>query len=1151
MIQLFTRNRYILSILGIILVIHSGFTFQKPEEPIHFTESCFQSEIIIVEESESCKTYKIRVFTEDACDHGLSHFTFVPACGKISGLKNSNNWKMEKVDPDPTTGLYGFKIDDIKNFGESNDAQEFFIEFEWCQDESCDGGSGSNECWTPVVAYKASNEVDIDTLEFTCRKLVAELTSGNPSCHDISDGWISVNILDGEAPFTYSWNGEPGTEQLSDLTSGTYTIKIIDGNGEELELSAVLTAPAALWLEANVVAPVCNYSADGAIDLLIGGGTGADYQVNWMDGSESISRTGLKGGIYTVEVKDSIGCKLTRAFTVEPVNPITIESEITNPTCANSSNGSILVSVTGGSGSGYTYQWSNGANSATIGNLTKGNYSLTVTDINGCFVTESFTLTPVSDLSVNPLITPTSCNDADGSIDLQIQGAAEPLSIYWSNGSDTEKIDGLSKGTYYAYLIDAQGCTYSGTYLVPENNNNLNLNLQTTSTSCADESSGSINTIVSGGSGPYTYLWSTGETTSGLTEVGSQEYSVTVTDVNQCEVSATALVGKKSIGIYGYLIHPTCNASEDGQIYLTPYDGIEPYNISWQHGTTDTNLTGLSSGKYSVTVSDEQGCTAVKEFYLNDPEPVLINAVIREPGCGTETGSISLSPSGGTGPYSYQWSNGSTDSNQESLAPGEYQVLVTDTRNCVAEETYTLNQIQESLTCLIESSLNPEANSTGNILSTMVNAASYEWTLESSDGSWSLNSTEAGSAIEYTAGVENSTAIFTLSITSEGGCILSCSLSLNAESLLAEGNDPDSDGDSNDTDTGNQDPTDPTSPDDENPVPNDSTSVDDNITNPPDDGGTDPGSDPAEGGITEPGDGETDPGSGPTDDESTDPGEGGTEGSDPTDNGNTDPGDGDSDSEPDSGQNPGNGTQEPGEYDNDDQDGRDKDHNDNKPVPGNPEECDDTYHHRIVSSFQSGTCTTYIVEVESEGFGKELSHLTFGIPCGTVLNISNSSGWEIEMVQTDPTTGLSGFKIDDIRNFGGDGPVESFRVTFTLCDDVCIDCQPPTLGYKSSTCVQYEEMNICNETSSGIAQVSPNPFNDVATLSYQIPTSGYTIVELFTLEGFKVATLYSGSQLAAEIKNVSIDGEQLQDNIYLYKITAPDFIHQGKIVIVH
>ncbi|HEY3404541.1 MAG TPA: SprB repeat-containing protein [Ohtaekwangia sp.] len=658
-------------------------------------ESCFTTEILKAERiSETCTSYEFKISYEDKCRHGLSHYTVAIPCGQIKNLSNSQNWK-QVLGKDPRSGLTGFKIDDIPDFGKTW-LKSFTVRFILCtDDEDC---QDILKCWEPIVAYKASTNVFYDTLQTSCPALEATIQKTDATCFGASDGSVSVTVTEGEEPFTYQWSTGATTSSISNVPAGNYSVTVSDATGETVDLSAVVNQPGAIAVSGEVVNPSCSGNSDGKITLAVSGGS-EGYSYVWSTGATSKDLTGLIAGTYSVTVKDSTGCSTQKAFTLTNGNQILVSATSVLPTCSQS-NGSINITITGGTAP-YTYTWSNGATTEDITNAPAGSYKVTVKD-------------------------------------------------------------GL-------------GCTTEFSYILRENNT-LRLNAVVAQANCLNEPTGSIDLIVTGGTAPYTYIWSNGATTEDLSGLVSGLYKVTVTDQNGCSATLQMNVSKKSLVAGQQIVQPLCNGDKTGSITLNPSGGTAPYTINWSTGSTSNSITDLASGVYTVTITDAAGCTNQFTYVIQNPAAIIANASVSNNQCNTEGNyAIDLTVTGGKSPYTYVWSNGEITQDIDSLNSGTYTVIIKDSNGCTIAKSVTVSGQSAGWSCLITPPDSiPACTSTGNLLNTGVVGTTYQWSVQSSDNLWTITNGASTSSIAYTAGSENSSATFTLTITKDG-CSQTCS----------------------------------------------------------------------------------------------------------------------------------------------------------------------------------------------------------------------------------------------------------------------------------------------------------------------------------------------------------------------------------------
>ncbi len=548
----------------------------------------------------------------------------------------------------------------------------------------------------------------------------------NVSCNGGADGSISITVTGGTAPYTYAWSNGATTEDLVGLVAGSYVGTITDANGCMLVSAAVMiTEPSALALTLDGTTDAsCNGGNDGTISISVVGGSGS-YTYAWSNGATTEDLVGLAAGNYTGTITDANGCTLASSMiTINEPSAIQISLDgTTDASCNGGNDGSISISVVGGSGS-YTYAWSNGSAMEDLVGLAAGDYTGTITDANGCMMASPvITINEPSAIAMTlDAATDITCNGAaDGTISISVVGGTGSYSYAWSNGATTEDLVGLAAGDYTGTITDANGCTFvSGVVTIVEPAV-VGLTLDgVTDASCAGASDGIIMITPTGGTAPYTYAWSNGATTEDLVNIPAGDYIGTITDANGCTaVSPTVTVNGPATGITVSTINTTdiaCNGDSDGTIDLEVTGGATPYTYAWSNGATSQDIAGLAAGTYLCTISDAVGCSLeVPAITITEPATaVSVSATVSpETGAGND-GSVSLAATGGTAPYSYAWDNGAITSSIGGLAAGTYCVTVMDANACqistceVVGNTVAVNTIEELET--INLFPNPTAN---------------------------------------------------------------------------------------------------------------------------------------------------------------------------------------------------------------------------------------------------------------------------------------------------------------------------------------------------------------------------------------------------------------------------------------------------------
>jgi len=375
---------------------------------------------------------------------------------------------------------------------------------------------------------------------------------------------------------------------------------------------------------------------------------------------------------------------------------ISVKLQITNPTCSGFGNGQILAIPSGGRFP-FTYAWSNGSTQAAIFGLSEGTYSVTVTDATGLKATTTATITPPKPIQVEFRPVGSICEGYNTDYIAVPSNGTPPYSFLWSNGRTTDRLDPTAEGAYFVTVIDANGCRTTATLLV---NAPLDAEVITKPVQCFDFCDGSAQALTTGGARPYSYRWSNGGTTAVIESLPAGQYTVTITDANGCQIIRGGKVTSPPEIKLNLQLTGTCD--ENGTITATvnPQGGSPAYQIRWRVGSGDSIVTGVNSitnlvrGKtYSVTVTDQNGCRAIEDIIVPTVAGLVIDVNKRDIACAeNNTGWAAVTPRSGTAPYTYNWSNGKTDSLITNLRQGNYQVTVTDASGCTARATVTITK---------------------------------------------------------------------------------------------------------------------------------------------------------------------------------------------------------------------------------------------------------------------------------------------------------------------------------------------------------------------------------------------------------------------------------------------------------------------------
>ncbi|MFH2140978.1 MAG: T9SS type A sorting domain-containing protein, partial [Bacteroidota bacterium] len=387
-------------------------------------------------------------------------------------------------------------------------------------------------------------------------------------------------------------------------------------------------------------------------------------------------------------------------------SPVFISQDIlTNVLCNGDCNGDISITVSGGT-PGYTYSWVGPSGyistNEDISGLCAGTYDLTVTDGASTTSTASFTVTeplPITITTTN--ITNTCGGQCDGLVSLSASGGTPVYQYIWYNGIQPAVVTNLCPGTYTVTVTDAVGCTNSLPVIISGFPQITGLNEVITDATCG-LSNGSIDITVSNGAPPFTYLWSNAATSEDLSLISTGTYSVTVTDVNGCTYTDSFNV-QNIAGPTSSITSQTnvlCNGNYDGTAVVAGSGGTTPYTYLWDanagNQTTDTAIN-LCAGNYSVTVTDNIGCSSISIVTITEPSVLnIFNDSITNTTHGICNGSIDFSAVGGVPPYDYFWSTGDTTNTLDMLCPESYDITITDSNGCIFQTSFHVGSSYDS-----------------------------------------------------------------------------------------------------------------------------------------------------------------------------------------------------------------------------------------------------------------------------------------------------------------------------------------------------------------------------------------------------------------------------------------------------------------------
>ncbi|MBC7861696.1 MAG: T9SS type A sorting domain-containing protein [Bacteroidia bacterium] len=420
----------------------------------------------------------------------------------------------------------------------------------------------------------------------------------------------SVTISGGTAPYVVNWMNNLMTNVIATGNpaplppGGTYRVSITDAAGcvfgGQFQQDSFYVQNSG-GISGTIITTPANCT-NGTASISPSGGI-PPYTYLWSNGASGSSITNLVSNNYNVKVTDSQGCY--DIFYDFVPQPYTINTNYTStPSTCNQLNGSAIAFATNGIAP-YTYLWGNGQTGQNLTNVQSGYFSFVTTDANGCVGwggAQVYTSTPIT---VTYSSTASQCNLSNGTTTLNITGGTAPYSVVWNTFPSQSGVTatGLLPGNFPFTVTDATGCLKTGSATVT-GTSTISGSIGFTSTSCAT-ANGTAQVIASGTAPPLTYLWSTGSTTTSVSNLAGGSYNCQVTDANGCIrnfYGGVQIISPVNAGLT--VTDASCLFANDGSIVSSPTGGTAPYTYSWGSNT----ISNLDTGDYYCHVTDANGC---------------------------------------------------------------------------------------------------------------------------------------------------------------------------------------------------------------------------------------------------------------------------------------------------------------------------------------------------------------------------------------------------------------------------------------------------------------------------------------------------------------------------------------------------------------
>ncbi len=612
----------------------------------------------------------------------------------------------------------------------------------------------------------------------------------NPTCHGLSDGYITISAQGGTAPYSYAWDNGSVNATANNLPAGTHCVTITDNNLCQIDTCIVLIQPTDININFLTSDESCYNACDGEIEAVVTGGV-PGYNYNWSNGATAAIDNDLCPGMYLLTVTDNNLCEQISSVAINGpgVLDVVLQSSV-QPHCGNN-DGSISVGVVGGTAP-YTYEWENppGGNTSSLNNIPSGTYTVTVTDDHSCSAMLTIDLNDISAPVIDSVVvTDVACfNEASGEAIVYFTSTTPTNTVLWddSMGQSSAHAINLTEGTYTVLVTDASGCQTSETITVTEPNEFVGRVDAYTDATCYGFCNGTAVAMYLGGTSPVSYSWTGGYTGQSISGLCPGIYTLTATDANGCTSESPVEIDEPTEMQLSENIFPvTCYGGNDGSVSVSVTGGNGNYDYEWLgSASTEPVANGLSSANYTFIVynADDHACFVTENYFV--PQPSEINAIFGtvDATCNLDNGSAYISTIfGGTPGYNYTWIPGGF-ANLDSvgnLAPGSYECLVTDAYGCTASfnvavgETPALqldNVITQPVTCF-----GYNDGAAGIMVSSGTPPYAYNWNPNVSD-QFSCDTLEAN--------------LYTVTVTDQNGCEVYATVPISGPEELVAITDP-------------------------------------------------------------------------------------------------------------------------------------------------------------------------------------------------------------------------------------------------------------------------------------------------------------------------------------------------------------------------
>ncbi len=534
--------------------------------------------------------------------------------------------------------------------------------------------------------------------------VVAKPVSEDASCSGMADGFATLKVAGGIAPYEFSWSNGKKDSLLQNLSKSVYSVTVYDKNGCSSSHNITVADKSSLELLAKTTDIKCHGENNGSVIITPKGGT-APYTYSWTNGTAynliNQNINNLKSGTYNLLMTDSKGCKTSAKYTItEPKSELLLTVSGSATVCYGEKGHAQAFAI--GGTTPYKFAWSNGQNTEKLEKIPAGNYQLIVTDANGCQKKDSIKIIGLEEIKVEMSIVHASCNngkDASAEIAKIFSGTKNTnineYNYKWSNGSSNAQTTALQGGqTYTLTISDKLGCSLTKIFAII-NPPSIGVVIdKITNATCFENQNGSATAIGIGGTAPYSYTWDQqtgGQKTANANNLRPGTYTVYVSDAKGCQTQKEATIkSPNKLKISFTPRNLACKEDNSGKVESFIVGGTQPFQYAWSNGEKTPAIEKLAVGTYRLTLTDAQGCTVAEQTKLTEPDELDAEITTTDATCfGSKNGKIKINPIGGTPPFKFSLDGSPFNgiSNIVYLKSNTYEITVKDVRGCLAVKT--------------------------------------------------------------------------------------------------------------------------------------------------------------------------------------------------------------------------------------------------------------------------------------------------------------------------------------------------------------------------------------------------------------------------------------------------------------------------------